>query len=172
MVCYWYIENIEKDISGAGILFAPVHKCFKSTRPVGGYFAGSVIDLRELQSYVRIFGGYGVDRLDRMMKEHTTTLLNCIDTSLRSNREVLEAVAAGMHSGDHTEESYLRQIGDMNTIIGFCIQAGQALTFDQLLAKTARAVLEEFGVKMALLLQKLSLLEKLMFKMASLVSCH
>ena len=37
--------------------------------------------------------------LDRMMKEHTTALLNCIDTSLRSNREMLEAVAAGMHSG-------------------------------------------------------------------------
>ena len=65
VVCYWYIENIENDISGAGILFAPVHKCFKSTRPVGGYFAESVTDLRELQSYVRIFGGYGVDRLDR-----------------------------------------------------------------------------------------------------------
>ena len=47
-VCYGYIENIEKDISGAGILFAPVHKCFKSTRPVGGYFAESVTDPREL----------------------------------------------------------------------------------------------------------------------------
>lgn len=143
-VCNWYIENIVKDISGAGILFAPVHKCFKSTRPVGGYFAESVTDLRELQSYVRIFGGYGVDRLDRMMKEHTAALLNCIDTSLRSNREVLEAVAAGMHSGDRTEkESYLRQIVDMDTIIGFCIQAGQALAFDQLLAEAAGAVLEE-----------------------------
>ena len=98
-VCNWYIENIVKDISGAGILFAPVHKCFKSTRPVGGYFAESVTDLRELQSYVRIFGGYGVDRLDRMTKEHKAALLNCIDTSLRSNREMLEAVAASMHSG-------------------------------------------------------------------------
>ncbi|WKA04821.1 hypothetical protein VitviT2T_022823 [Vitis vinifera] len=52
VVCYWYIENVEKDISGAGILFAPVHKCFKGTRPVGGYFAESVTDLRELQSYL------------------------------------------------------------------------------------------------------------------------
>ena len=66
-----------------------------------------------------------MDRLDRMMKERTAALLNCIDTSLRSNREVLEAVAAVMHSCDHTEkESYLRQIVDMNTIIRFCIQAG------------------------------------------------
>ena len=64
-----------------------------------GYFAESVTDLRELQSYVRIFGGYGVDRLDRMTKEHKAALLNCIDTSLRSNREMLEAVAASMHSG-------------------------------------------------------------------------
>ena len=32
---------------------------------------------------------------------------------------------------------------DMNTIIGFCIQAGQALAFDQLLAEAAGAVLEE-----------------------------
>lgn len=143
-VCNWYIENIVKDVSGAGILFAPVHKCFKSTRPVGGYFAESVTDLRELQSFVRIFGGYGVDRLDRMMKEHTAALLNCIDTSLRSNREVLEAVAASMHSGDCTErDACLRQIVDMDTIIGFCIQAGQALAFDQLLAEAAGAILEE-----------------------------
>ena len=85
-----------------------------------------------------------MDRLDRMMKEQTDALLNCIDTSLRSNREVLEAVAAGMHSGDRTEkESYLRQIVDMDTIIGFCIQAGQALAFDQLLAEAAGPVLEE-----------------------------
>ncbi|KAL0398123.1 UNVERIFIED_CONTAM: protein NAP1 [Sesamum radiatum] len=35
-VCNWYIENIVKDVSGAGILFAPLHRCFKSTRPVGG----------------------------------------------------------------------------------------------------------------------------------------
>lgn len=143
-VCNWYIENIIKDVSGAGILFAPIHRCFKSTRPVGGYFPESVTDLRELQAYVRIFGGYGVDRLDRMIKEHTAALLNCIDTSLRSNREVLEAVATSMHSGDRIErDSCLKQIVDMETMIGFCIQAGQALTFNQLLAEAAGCVLEE-----------------------------
>ena len=85
-----------------------------------------------------------MDRLDRMMREHTAALLNCIDTSLRSNREVLEAVAAGMHSCDRIEkESYLRQIVDMNTIIGFCIQVGRALALDQLLVETAGAALEE-----------------------------
>ncbi|CAI9760031.1 unnamed protein product [Fraxinus pennsylvanica] len=143
-VCNWYVENIIKDVSGAGILFAPLHRCFKSTRPVGGYFAWSVTDLRELKAFVRIFGTYGVDRLDRMMKEHTAALLNCIDTSLRANRENLEAVAGSMHSGDRTEtESNIKQIVDMDTMVGFCIQAGQAIAFDSLLAEAAGSVLEE-----------------------------
>ncbi|KAA3466104.1 protein NAP1 [Gossypium australe] len=85
VVCNWYIENIVKDMSGAGILFTPMHKCFKSTRPVGGYFAESVTDLGELQAF----------------------------------------------------------IVDLETIIGFCIEAGQALAFDELLAEAAGAVLEE-----------------------------
>ena len=143
-VCNWYIENIIKDVSGAGILFAPIHKCFKSTRPVGGYFADSVADLRELQVFVRIFGGYGVDRLDHLLKEHTAALLNCIDTSLRSNREVLEAVAGSLHSGDRIErEASMKQVVDLDTVIEFCVQAGLALAFDGLLAEAAGAVLEE-----------------------------
>ncbi|KAJ6410872.1 hypothetical protein OIU84_007594 [Salix udensis] len=132
------MENID------GILFAPIHKCFTSTRPVGGYFAESVTDLRELQAFVRVFGGYGVDRLDRMMKDHTAALLNCTDTSLRSNGEVLEAVAGSMHSGDRIErEAFSRQIVDLETVIGFCIEGGQALAFDQLLAEAAGLVLGE-----------------------------
>ncbi|XP_052201269.1 protein NAP1 isoform X2 [Diospyros lotus] len=143
-ICNWYIENIVKDMSGAGILFAPLHRCFKSTRPVGGYFAESVTDLRELKAFVRIFGGYGVDRMDRMVKEHTAALLNCIDTSLRANREVLEAVAGSMHSGDRIErETNMKQIIDLDTVVGFCIQAGQAIAFDCLLAEAAGAVLED-----------------------------
>nr|CAQ17051.1 Nck-associated protein 1 [Lotus japonicus] len=143
-VCNWYIENIIKDVSGAGILFVPIHKCFRSTRPVGGYFAESVTDLRELQAFVRIFGGYGVDRLDRMLKEHTAALLNCIDTTLRSNRDVLEAVATSLHAGDRIErEASMRQIVDLETVIGFCVQAGLALAFDRLLAEASGAILEE-----------------------------
>ncbi|KAF9587620.1 hypothetical protein IFM89_004452 [Coptis chinensis] len=143
-VCNWYIENIIKDVSGAGILFAPIHQCFRSTRPVGGYFAESVTDLRELKAFIRIFGGYGIDRIDRMMKEHTAALLNCIDIALRSNREALEAAAGAMLSGDRIErENNLKQIVDMDTAVGFCIQAGQAVAFDLLLAKAAGAVLEE-----------------------------
>ncbi|KAK4487999.1 hypothetical protein RD792_003738 [Penstemon davidsonii] len=143
-VCNWYIENIVKDISGAGILFAPLHRCFKSTRPVGGYFAESVTDLRELKAFVRTFGSYGVDRLDRMLKEHTAALLNCIDTSLRANRENLEAVAGSMHSGDRIEmEANVKQVVDMDTMVSFCIQAGQAIAFDSLLAEASGIVLEE-----------------------------
>ncbi|CAN4080362.1 unnamed protein product [Withania somnifera] len=144
MVCNWYIENVVKDVSGAGILFAPRHRCFKSTRPVGGYFAESVTDLRELKAFVRVFGGYGVDKLDRMMKEHTAALLNCIDTSLRANRENLEAVAGSMHCGDRIDrDTNIRQIVDLDTMVGFCIQAGQAVAFDRLLAEAGTAVLEE-----------------------------
>lgn len=143
-VCNWYIENIIKDVSGAGILFVPIHKCFRSTRPVGGYFAESVTDLRELQAFVRIFGGYGVDKLDRMLKEHTAALLNCIVTSLRSNRDVLEAVATSLHAGDRIErETSVKQIVDLETVIGFCVQAGLALAFDRLLAEASGAILEE-----------------------------
>ncbi|CAI0401810.1 unnamed protein product [Linum tenue] len=144
VVCNWYIENIIKDVSGAGILFTPKHECFRSTRPVGGYFAESVTDLRELQAFVHIFGGYGIDRLDRLMKEHTSALLNCIDTSLRSNRELLESVAGSMHSGDRIErEACSKQILDLDTVIGFCIEAGQALAFDELLAEAGGLVLKE-----------------------------
>ncbi|XP_059287439.1 protein NAP1 [Lycium ferocissimum] len=143
-VCNWYIENVVKDVSGAGILFAPRHRCFKSTRPVGGYFAESVTDLRELKAFVRVFGGYGVDRLDRMMKEHTAALLNCIDTSLRANRENLEAIAGSMHCGDRIDrDTNIKQIVDLDTMVGFCIQAGQAVAFDRLLAEAGTAVLEE-----------------------------
>ncbi|XP_047335582.1 protein NAP1 [Impatiens glandulifera] len=142
--CNWYVDNIVKDISGATVLFAPLQRCFKSMRPVGGYFAQSITNLRELQAFIRIFGSYGVDRLDRMMKEHTAALLNCIDTSLRANREILEAVAGSMHGCDRIErDANMRQIIDIETVIGFCIQAGQAVAFDCLLAEAAGSVLEE-----------------------------
>ncbi|KAI7756681.1 hypothetical protein M8C21_017558, partial [Ambrosia artemisiifolia] len=97
----------------------------------------AVTDLKELQAFVRTFGGYGVDRLDRMMKEHTAALLNCIDTSLRANREALEAVLGSIHSGDRIErEANVRQIIDVET-------AGQAIAFDSLLAEAGGAVLAE-----------------------------
>ncbi|KAI6704041.1 hypothetical protein NL676_013177 [Syzygium grande] len=81
---------------------------------------------------------------NRMMKEHTAALLNCIDASLRSNREILEAVVGSMHSGDGIErDAWLKQIVNKDALIGFCVQAGQALASDRLLAEVARTVLEE-----------------------------
>lgn len=153
IVCNWYIENIVKDVLGAGVLFVPIHKCFRSTRPIGGYFADSVSDMKELQAFVRLFGGYGVDRLRRLMKEHIAALLNCIGTSLRSNRDTLEAIAGSLHSGDHMEsDANIKLIVDLETTVEFCIQAGQALAFDQLLAEAAGDVLkEEVGLIYSLL---------------------
>ncbi|EPS71603.1 hypothetical protein M569_03148, partial [Genlisea aurea] len=143
-VCTWYIDNIVKDVSGAGVLFAPLHRCFKSSRPVGGYFAETVSNLTELKAFVRCFGSYGVDRFDRMLKEHTAALLNCIDTTLRANRESLEAVAGSMHSGDRVEaDANIKQIVDMETMVSFSIQAGQAIAFGSLLAEASGAVLGE-----------------------------
>ncbi|KAL9682957.1 hypothetical protein QQ045_014769 [Rhodiola kirilowii] len=143
-VCNWYIENIVKDVTGANIVFAPSRRCFKSARPVGGHFPESTTDLRELQAFTRIFGGYGIDRLHRMLKEHAAALLNCINTSLRSNRELLESVANSMHAGDRLErDNCMKQILDMETVIGFCVQAGQALAFDEILAEAAGTILKE-----------------------------
>ncbi|KAL3570204.1 hypothetical protein D5086_027453 [Populus alba] len=146
-------ETVNKEFENIQAFSGPVSSLYlfekpaeqlTGTRPVGGYFAESVTDLRELQAFVRVFGGYGVDRLDRMMKEHTAALLNCIDTSLRSNHEVLEAVAGSMHSGDRIErEACSRQIVDLDTVIGFCIEGGHALAFGQLLAEAAGVVLDE-----------------------------
>ncbi|KAJ4980275.1 hypothetical protein NE237_031112 [Protea cynaroides] len=49
-----------------------------------------------------------------------------------------------MHSGDLIErEANLKQIVDIDTVIVFCIQAGQALAFDRLLAEAAASVLDE-----------------------------
>nr|CAD1842375.1 unnamed protein product [Ananas comosus var. bracteatus] len=139
----WYIDYIVKDISCAGVAFA-ADNCFTSLQPIGGYLAESFTDVRELKALIRLFGGYGFDRIDRMVREHTAALLNCIDTSLRSNREALEGFAGSVNNGDRIErEANLKQILDLETLVGFCIQAGQAISFRKLLVEAAGAVLEE-----------------------------
>ncbi|CAO2814561.1 unnamed protein product [Amaranthus hypochondriacus] len=155
-ICNWYVENIVKDVSGAGVLFVPAHKCFRSTRPIGGYFAESVTDTRELQAFIQLFGSYGVDRLKRMLKDHTAALLNCIGTSLRSNRDILEAIAGSLHAGDRMEsDANTKQIVDLDTVVEFCIQAGQALAFDQLISEAAGDVLKEDAPLIYSLLQSI-----------------
>ncbi|KAL4201241.1 hypothetical protein AMTRI_Chr02g257710 [Amborella trichopoda] len=143
-VCEWYIDNIVKDINNAGILFAPKHKCFKSARPVGGFFAESVTNATELKAFVRLFGMYGVDQLDRMMSEHVAALINCIDIALKSNKDSLEAFSSTMHNFEVGEmEGSLKQVVDVDTTVGFCVQAGRALAFGGLLAEATREVMEE-----------------------------
>ncbi|KAH9608316.1 hypothetical protein KSS87_007803 [Heliosperma pusillum] len=143
-ICNWYLDHIVKDVSGAGVLYVPAHNCFRSTRPTGGYFAESVTDMKELQAFVHLFGSYGVDRLERMIKEHIAALLNCIGTSLRSNRDALEAMAGTLNSGDRIEaDAYIKQIVDLDTVVEFCIQAGHALAFYRLISEAAGDVLKE-----------------------------
>ncbi|KAJ0982859.1 hypothetical protein J5N97_011114 [Dioscorea zingiberensis] len=143
-ICHWYMENIVKDSSGAGIVFMPMRNCFTSSQPVGGYFAESFTDLLELKSLIHVFGGYGLDRMDRMLRDHMAALLNCIDTALRSNHDHLEVIAGSINTGDRIErEASLKQILDMETLVGFCIQVGQAIAFHQILVEAAKVVLEE-----------------------------
>lgn len=140
----WYLENIVKDISNTGVLYDPTRHCFKSSKLIGTCTAESYTDIRELKAIIRIFGGYGFDRIDRLLKEHTAALLNCIDTTLRSNHEALEGLAGSVSFGDRIErEASIKQILDIETLVGFCIQAGQAIAFRKLLVEAAGAVLEE-----------------------------
>uniref|UniRef100_A0A3B6TJ70 Nck-associated protein 1 n=1 Tax=Triticum aestivum TaxID=4565 RepID=A0A3B6TJ70_WHEAT len=145
IICSWYIENIVRDASRTGVVFDATHNCFRSSQPIGGgYLAESFTDKRELKALVRLFGGYGIDKMDKMLSEHTSALLNCIDSALRSNRDALEGLAGSVNSGDRIErDANLRQIIDIETLADFCIQAGQAITFRQLLVEAVGAVLEE-----------------------------
>ncbi|KAL0906359.1 hypothetical protein M5K25_024849 [Dendrobium thyrsiflorum] len=79
-------------------MFVPAHNCFKSSKHVGGYFADSYTNVKELKLLICILGGYGFDRLDMMIKEHIAALLNCIDPALGPNREALEAIAGSLNS--------------------------------------------------------------------------
>lgn len=134
----WYIDHIVKDVSSAEVIFSPLHNCFKSSQLIGGYFADSFTSAEELKSLFRVFGGYGFDKLDRMMREHMAALLSCIEATLLSNSEVLEAFAGSTSSLDR-----IKQIVEMESVVGFCIQAGQAIAFHRLLVESAGAVLEE-----------------------------
>ncbi|WOL02928.1 putative protein NAP1 isoform X1 [Canna indica] len=140
----WYLENIVKDVSNTGVSFVPTRHCFKSSQLIGTCTAESYTDIGELKALIRIFGGYGFDRIDKLLKEHTAALLKCIDTTLRSNREALEGLAGSVIYGDRIErEANIKQIMDIETLVGFCIQAGQAIAFRKLLVEAAGAVLEE-----------------------------
>ncbi|RCV30145.1 hypothetical protein SEVIR_6G069200v4 [Setaria viridis] len=145
MICNWYIENVVKDASHIGVAFDAIQNCFRSSQPIGGgCLAEAFTDTRELKALVRLFGGYGIDKMDKMLREHTSALLNCIDSALRSNRDALEGLAGSVNSGDRIErDANLKQIIDIETLADLCIQAGQAITFRRLLVEAVGAVLEE-----------------------------
>ncbi|KMZ65311.1 hypothetical protein ZOSMA_32G00950 [Zostera marina] len=144
IVCNWYVENIVKDTIGADVYFAPFHNCFKSSKAFEGNTAEAFTNIRELKSIFRIFGGYRFDTLDRMVRKNVASLLNSIETSLRSNLDALEAISENINScGKVERETNLKQILDIETVIGFCIQVGHALTFQRLLVESAKAILEE-----------------------------
>ncbi|KAK8961229.1 putative protein NAP1 [Platanthera guangdongensis] len=135
IVSNWYIDNIIKDLSGAGVIAPKMLADILQTR---------THDVKELKSLICIFGGYGFDILDRMMKEHISALLNCIDTALRANRESLEAIARSLNSGNQIErDANLRQILDIETLVNFSVQAGHTMAFRRILVEAVGAVLEE-----------------------------
>jgi NCK-associated protein 1 len=159
IVCNWYIENVIKDVSGIGVVFDATQNCFRSSQPIGsGCLAEAFTDKRELKALVRLFGGYGIDKMDKMLREHTSALLNCIDSALRSNRDALEGLAGSVNSGDRIErDANLKQIIDLETLVDLCIQAGQAIMFRGLLVEAVGTVLQEKVPLMYSLLKGLAL---------------
>ncbi|XP_078428674.1 transcription activator isoform X2 [Wolffia australiana] len=146
IVSNWYIDQIVKDVSGADVVFSPRHNCFKSSQRTGGNSAENFTSTEELKALFRIFGRYGFDKLDRAMREHMAALLNCIESTLLSNSEVLEAFE---------KERNLRQIVELESVVGFFIQAGRTIAFHRILAESAGAVFRENAPLIASLLSSL-----------------
>ncbi|KAJ3692681.1 hypothetical protein LUZ60_011776 [Juncus effusus] len=144
IVTNWYVDHIVKDVTNSGITFDTSSNLFRSSHQNGIFSAESFTNLSELKSLVRLFGPYGFQKFDQTLKELTAALLNCVDTALRANRESLESVAGAIIAGDRIErETSLKQILDIEPLVGFCIQAGQAIAFRKLLTESAGKVLEE-----------------------------
>ncbi|KAL2631653.1 hypothetical protein R1flu_016339 [Riccia fluitans] len=138
----WYIENIVKDVKFASVTFSPLDKCFKSAKQIGKITAESVAHLTELKAFVRIFGPYGTDKLDSGLREQLAMHLTGIDVTIRSNKEPLEALAAGMHIRSE-REVVLKQLMELETLIKLSLQVGHILSFRALLAEATAQVLDE-----------------------------
>lgn len=136
----WYIENLLRDAKSSGVIFSPLVKCFKSTRPIGRVAAESVADLAELKAFVRIFGPYGVDKLCDSLLGQLTALLDTLDTFLRSNKEVLESLAGNLHSKSH-RENMLSQLVELETLMSNTMRVGHMLSMRSLLAEATAQVL-------------------------------
>lgn len=136
----WTIENLLRDAKASGVIFSPLDKCFKSTRPIGRVAADSVGDLVELKAFVRIFGPYGVDKLCDNLLRQLTVLVDTFDTFLRSNKEILESLAGNWHSKNH-RESMLNQLVELESLMANAIRLGHMLSMRALLAEATAQVL-------------------------------
>lgn len=136
----WYVENLLHDAKSSGVIFSPLDKCFKSSRPIGRVAAESVADLAELKAFVRIFGPYGVDKLCDSLLGQLTALVDTLDTFLRSNKEVLESLAGNLHSKSH-RESMLSQLAELETLMSNTMRVGHMLSMRSLLAEATAQVL-------------------------------
>lgn len=136
----WYVENLLRDAKASGVIFSPLDKCFKSTRPIGRVAAESVADLAEVKAFVRIFGPYGVDKLCNSLLEQLTVLVDTLDTFLRSNKEILESLAGNLHSKSH-RENMLLQIVELEILMSNAMRIGHMLSMRALLAEATGQVL-------------------------------
>jgi NCK-associated protein 1 len=144
----WYIENVlltDAKVCG-GVLFSPLDKCFKSTRPIGEIAAESVTNLAELKTFVRIFGPYGVDKLCDSIQSQLKKLLGLLQTSLHTNKEILGSLAAGNFS--RTTQSRCRrdtrflQVIELETVMENCLLVGHLLSMWSLLVEATGQVLQ------------------------------
>lgn len=136
----WYVENLLRDAKASGVIFSPLDKCFRSTRPIGRVAAESVADLAELKAFVRIFGPYGVDKLCNSLVGQLTALTDTLDTFLRSNKEVLESLAGNIHSQPH-RENMLQELQELGTLMSNTLRIGHMLSMRALLAEATAQVL-------------------------------
>ena len=136
----WYVENLLRDAKASGVIFSPLDKCFRSTRPIGRVAAESVADLAELKAFVRIFGPYGVDKLCNSLVGQLTALTDTLDTFLRSNKEVLESLAGNIHSQPH-RENMLQELQELGTLMSNTLRIGHMLSMRTLLAEATAQVL-------------------------------
>lgn len=136
----WYIEYLLRDTKASGVLYSPLDKCFRSTRPIGRVAAESVADLAEMKAFVRTFGPYGVDKLCDSLLGQLTALVDTLDSSLRTNKEVLESLAGNLYSQAH-RENMLQQIVELELLMANALRVGHMLSMRALLAEATSHVL-------------------------------
>jgi NCK-associated protein 1 len=135
-----FMDNVVKDVNGSGVVFDPADKSFRTCKAVNTA-PEILVDIRELKAFVRIFGPYGVDKLESLLQEYLGILMGSIDIALRANKDALETLALNMHHHYERDEA-LKQVQDIESLMAFSIQIGHAINFRLLLSEATAAVLE------------------------------